>query len=54
MLTENRPQAGEFAPLKKSEILRKKDINILGLRNAVYYESWEFMNYWDVYYGEFG
>ena len=36
--------------LKKCE----KDYQHFGLRNAVYYEGWEFASNWDGYYGEFG
>jgi hypothetical protein len=31
------------ATIKKIEIFSKKTINILGLRNAVYYKDWEFV-----------
>ena len=41
-------------PAKKKLKNMKKTINILGLRNAVYYEGWECVSYWDDCLGEFG
>ena len=32
----------------------KKIINIFRLRNAVYYEGWEYVSYWDDCHGESG
>jgi len=45
---------GFLVRLKKNLKKYENNYQHFGLRNAVYYEGWEFVSYWDGFYGEFG